>query len=251
MDEKIEETVQALRGRHLNALFAETSEIARAEALRLIPVSAVVGIGDSTTLAQIGVKEEMKKRETRVLDGFEKKAPHLSIEEYAEVRRRLVEESTVCDIFLTSTNAVTEDGRLVNMDATGNRVAGIFWGHPLTIIVVGRNKIVKDLDEAFDRVRNVIAPNHLRIRSVELGGRPRDAPCAKTGRCSDCRSPGRICNVLTVIEGKPSRTEINVIIVNEDLGLGWDPSWPKERIDRIIENYKRHVWIPPANPHPK
>ena len=146
----------------------------------------------------------------------------------------------------TGTNAVTQDGRLVNVDAAGNRVAGMFWGHPTTIIVVGRNKIVKNLDEAFRRIRTVIAPNHIRIRAVELGGRRVETPCVVTGECSDCRVRDRMCNVFTVIEGKPLRTGINVVILEDDLGLSWDESWPRERIAKIIENYKKLVWIPPT-----
>jgi len=123
----------------------------------------------------------------------------------------------------------------------------MFWGHSLSIVVVGRNKIVRDLDEAFHRVRNVIAPNHARIRSEELGGRKRSTPCVASGECSDCRATDRICNIFTVIEGKPRRTDLNVVIVNEDLGLGWDTSWPRDRVIKIIENYKEFVWIPPRN----
>ena len=120
----------------------------------------------------------------------------------------------------------------------------MFWGHPTSIIVVGRNKIVKDLDEAFSRIRNIIAPNHARIRSVELErGKPK-TPCAVTGECSDCRTTDRICNIFSIIEGKPFFTDLNVVIVDEDLGLGWEPSWPKDRIVGIVENYKKFVWIP-------
>ena len=168
---------------------------------------------------------------------------HVDSEEYARWRRDVRKEATVCDVFLTGTNAITQDGRLVNVDATGNRVAGMVWGHPTSIIVVGRNKIVRDLDEAFHRIRNIIAPNHLRIRATELGGRKRNTPCMVTGECSDCKSIDRICNVFSIIEGKPSQTEIIVVILNQDVGLGWDPSWPQDRIEKIIENYKKFVFI--------
>jgi hypothetical protein len=107
--------------------------------------------------------------------------------------------------------------------------------------------MVKDLDEAFYRIRNIIAPNHVRIRSAELGGRNSKTPCAVTGECSDCRAIDRICNIFGVIEGKPFFTDLNVVIVDEDLGLGWDPSWPKNRIEEITEHYKRFVWVPPGN----
>jgi len=110
--------------------------------------------------------------------------------------------------------------------------------------VVGSNKIVRDLDEAFYRIRNVIAPNHIRIRSVELGGREFRTPCVVTGECSDCRAIDRACNVFTIIEGKPFRTELDVVIIDEDLGLGWDVSWPQDRLTKIIENYKKFAWVP-------
>jgi len=245
MDKEIETTLKALRSRHFDGVFVENSEEAKNKILDLIPKDAVVGIGDSTTVAQIGVKEELKKRGTRVLDGFDRKITYTSLKDYEAFHNRLIEESTLCSVFLTGTNVVTQDGRLVSMDAVGNRVAGMFWGHPKTIIVVGRNKIVKDLDEAFHHLRKVIAPNHIRIRAAELGGRRVETPCVATGECNDCRVKDRMCNVLTIIEGKPLRTDITVMIVNEDLGLSWNTSWPQERIAKIIENYKRSVWIPP------
>lgn len=246
MDEEIEATLRSLRSRNLGAVFTENSEDARNKIVDLIPEDAAVGIGDSTTVAQIGIKEELKRRGVKVLDGFDRTRVCASMKDYEEHHNRLVRESTMCEVFLTGTNAVTQDGRLVNVDAAGNRVAGMFWGHPTTIIVVGRNKIVKNLDEAFRRIRTVIAPNHIRIRAVELGGRRVETPCVVTGECSDCRVRDRMCNVFTVIEGKPLRTGINVIILEDDLGLSWDESWPRERITKIIENYKKLVWIPPT-----
>ena len=247
MDKEIETILRSLRSRHLNGVFVENSEVAKSKILDLIPNDAVVGIGDSTTVRQVGVKEELKKRGTKLLDGYDRKTVYTSIKDWEELHNKLVEKSTMCDVFLTGTNAITQDGRLVNVDAAGNRVAGMFWGHPTTIIVVGRNKIVKNLDEAFHRLRNVIAPNHIRLRAVELGGRRFETPCVITGECNDCRVRDRMCNVFTIIESKPLRTNITAIIINEDLGLGWDESWPRERIAKIIENYKRFVWIPPAD----
>jgi hypothetical protein len=239
MDIQIEESLASLHSRHINGIFAENSEDARQKILKLIPQEAVVGIGDSTTIRQIGIPKILRERGIKILDAFEPKD-----KESHEYHQRLVKEATVCDVFLTGTNAITRDGRLVNVDAAGNRVAGMFWGHPISIIVVGRNKIVKGLEEAFDRIRYIIAPNHIRIRSVELGGREFKTPCVTTGECNDCRATDRACNIFTIIEGKPFRTTLNVIIVNEDLGLSWDPSWPQERIAQIIENYKKFVWIP-------
>lgn len=245
MDEKIEATLRNLRSRHLNGVFAMNSEDGKKKILELIPKDAVVGIGDSTTLAQIGVKEELRKIGVKVLDGFDRRTVYAGIRDWEELHTELLEQSTSCDVFLTGTNAVTQDGRLVNVDGEGNRVAGMFWGHPTSVVVVGRNKIVKNLDEAFDRVRNVIAPNHIRIRAVELGGWRVETPCVANGKCNDCRVGDRMCNIFTVIEGKPLRTNITVVVIDEDLGLGWEESWSRERIARIIDNYKSFVWLPP------
>jgi len=248
MDKEIEMTLRSLGRRHLDGKFAEDSGDAKRIVLRLIPKDAVVGVGDSTTVAQLGLKRELKRMRTKILDGFDNTRVYSSIEDWDKFHMMPITESTTCDVFLTGTNAVTVDGRLVNVDGAGNRVAGMFWGHPNAIIVVGRNKIVKNLDEAFHRLRHVIAPNHIRIRAVELGGRAVKTPCVITGECTDCRARDRMCNIFTVIEGKPAQTEIHVVIVNEDLGLGWDESWPQKRILRIVEKYKKSVWIPPAVP---
>lgn len=239
MDIKIDQCLASLHSRHINGIFAENSDEARLKVLGLIPKDTVVGIGDSTTIRQIGIPQILKERCTKVLDAFDPQD-----KDTKEYHGRIVREATICDVFLTGTNAITQDGKLVNVDAAGNRVAGMFWGHPISIVVVGRNKIVKDLNEAFHRIRNIIAPNHIRIRSSELGGREFKTPCVKNGECTDCRAIDRACNIFTIIEGKPFHTDLNVIILNEDLGLGWETSWPRDRIMKVIENYKKFVWIP-------
>lgn len=244
MDNQIEKTLSSLKSRHINGIFAEDSGDAGQKILDLIPMHAVVGIGDSTAVNQIGIPQTLKKRGNKVLDAFEPRGSQVNSKDNPQSWQIVVKEATVCDVFLTGTNAITKDGRLVNVDATGNRVAGMFWGHPTSIVVVGRNKIVKDLDEAFHRIRNIIAPNHIHIRSAELGGRRFGTPCVVTGECSDCKTTDRACNIFTIIEGRPFLTELNVVIVNEDLGLGWDPSWPPTRIMKILENYKEFVWVP-------
>ncbi len=244
MDANIEKILSSLRSRHIQGIFAENYEEANQKILALIPLNATVGIGDSTSMRQLGVLEALRERGTKMLNPFEPKEEEISVEDFRQRRARVVTDATLSDVFLTGTNALTQDGKLVNVDAMGNRVAGMFWGHPLSIIVVGRNKIVKNLDEAWQRIRNIIAPSHFRIRTGELGGRKRETPCVVTGKCNDCRAVDRGCNIFTIIEGKPSSTNLNVILINQDLGLGWDPSWPRERITKILENYKKFVWIP-------
>ena len=245
MDEVIKKTLAGLKSRHIEGYYAADAGQARERVFDLIPSEAVVGIGDSTGLRQLGLTEALKARGTELLDGFGPWPQGRPDDEARREHDRTVRAAGACDVFLTGTNAVTQDGRLVNVDAVGNRVAGMVWGHPLSVIVVGRNKIVRGLDQAFDRIRNVIAPNHARIRAVELGAGPMNTPCAKTGKCGDCRSADRICNVTMVIEGKPFQTRLCVVIVDQDYGLGWDETWPPARIEAIIENYKKHVWLPP------
>jgi hypothetical protein len=244
MDTQIEECLASLRSRHVKGIFAENSEKARLKILDLIPQNAVVGIGDSTAVKQIGIVSALTERGTKVLDPFESKGSQVDSRGAYEYTERVSKEAAFSDVFLTGTNALTQDGRLVNVDGNGNRVAGMFWGHPISIIVVGRNKIVRDLDEAFHRIRNIIAPNHICIRTAESKGRKFKTPCTETGECKDCRSSDRVCNIFTIIESKPFRTDIHVMIVDEDLGLGWDPSWPKSRIMKIIDHHKRFIWIP-------
>jgi len=244
MDTDIEKILSSLRSRHIKGIFAESYEEANQKILALIPLNATVGIGDSTSMRQLGILQALRERGTKILNPFELKGEEISVENFRQRRARVLKDATLSDVFLTGTNALTQDGKLVNVDATGNRVSGMFWGHPLSIIVVGRNKIVKNLDEALQRIRNIIAPSHFRIRTGELGGRKRETPCVVTGRCNDCRAEDRGCNIFTIIEGKPSQTNLNVILVNQDLGLGWDPTWPQERISKILDNYKKFVWVP-------
>jgi hypothetical protein len=244
MESEIEKTLSSLCSRHINGIFAEDHADANQKILALIPSGATVGIGDSTSMRQLGIPPALRKRGTKILNAFEPKGEGISAEEFRKRNSQVRRDATLCDVFLTGTNALTQDGRLVNLDATGNRVAGMFWGHPLSIVVVGKNKIVPDLEEAFQRIRNIIAPTHFRIRSADLSGKKRETPCVVTGECADCRAADRGCNIFTIIEGKPTQTNLNVVLVNQDLGLGWDPSWPRERIDRIRNSYKQSVWVP-------
>jgi hypothetical protein len=244
MDVQIKKTLSSLRSRHIHGIFVKDSEEAIQKIMNLIPHDAVVGIGDSTTTKQLGILKPLRERGTRVLDPFETKKSKRGSNDAFQWHKHVLKKATVSDVFITGTNAITQDGKLINVDAVGNRVAGMFWGHPISIVVVGRNKIVKNMEEAFYRIRKIIAPNHVRIRSKELGGGDSKTPCAITGECSDCRAADRICNIFVIIESKPFFTDLNVVIVNEDLGLSWDSSWPKDRILQIIENYKKFVWVP-------
>jgi hypothetical protein len=141
-----------------------------------------------------------------------------------------------CEYFITGANAVTRDGMLVSTDAGGNRVGGMIFGPQQVVIVVGKNKIVRDLEEAFHRIKNVIAPALCRIKG-------RKTPCAVEGRCTDCRSPERACHVTVVLERCPTYTPVTVVLVDADLGLGWDEDWPRERVEQIYAACSALTWL--------
>ncbi len=224
MRNDIDTVVESLKANRFDPVeFVEKADTARKIVLDMIPIDATLGFAGSTTVSQIGLTDQLRLRGTKGLDLAE--LGELPLDEM--MRRR-------SDILLASCNAVTLDGKLVNIDGTGNRVSSMIFGPKRVVLVIGMNKIVRDINEAIDRIKNVIAPYHAMV----LG---RKTPCATTGRCTDCKSPERICNVTTIIEKKPSLTEIAIVLVGEDLGLGWDPDWPEERKERITSVYRGEI----------
>jgi len=222
MDPKMEKTFNSLKKNNFNVEYVEKAEDVADIILKLIPEEASLEMAGSISVDQIGVKNLLIER------GNEGLVPDQEdFNPYAVNKTRK-------DVLLVSTNAVTLDGKLVNVDGMGNRVTGMVYGPTQTILVVGRNKIVKDVDDALDRVQNVIAPYHAKNMGLAT-------PCAKTGKCEDCSSPDRICNITTIISKKPPGIDFTIILVNEDLGLGWDPDWPEERKEKIATSY-REEW---------
>lgn len=206
IDKEVKAVVESLKGNRFNPVeFVEKTDEAAKKVLDMIPSGVKVGMGGSMSLGQLNITEELVKRGS------------LDRSQY--------------DIFLTSSNAITLDGKLVNIDMRGNRVADMIFGPKNVIVVAGMNKIVPDVHAACDRIKNVIAPYHAKTMGVKT-------PCAIEGKCSDCNSPDRICNITTILEKKPLSTEIAIILVGEDIGLGWDPEWPEERRERIASAYK-------------
>lgn len=243
MEEEIKKTLKSLEARNIKGWFTNNSEEARDLMLNLISRDATVGVGDSSTVRQIGIIKSLKNRGTRavgIIHQSDLDKPVKGTRNYVEFLFRSTIEATLCDVFLTSVNAITQDGRLLSIDLAGNRVAGMFWGHPQVILTVGKNKIVKDLNEAFQRVKNVIVREHVRSR------KDKGPPCVVTGTCQDCIGKNRVCNITTIIEGKPTFTEMNVIIVNEDLGLSWDESWAQKRINQIAANNEKFTLTIPG-----
>lgn len=202
---QVERTRKALEGNGFKSLFVPDARSAVEAILDMIPDGAIVGIGGSMTLTQIGFFKAVKGRGVDLINPFGK---DISLEERGELNRRIFS----CDYFLCSTNALTEEGQLYNVDATGNRVAAMFFGPKKSIVVCGINKIVKDMEEARRRVWNFAAPTN----ANRLG---RKTPCTKTGVCADCNSPERICNISVELLKKPIRSDILILIIGEPLGL--------------------------------
>jgi len=197
-------TVEALKRNGFAATYFSTSEKAAEYILSLIPSNSSVGIAGSATTKGLKIIDELKSKGNEILDH---NLPGLSNEEKSVIRLR----QQTCDVFLTSSNALTLDGKLVNMDGIGNRVSAMIYGPKKVIIVVGINKIVSNLDQALDRIQTVASPlNNKRLNQSN--------PCVETGTCVDCHSPTRICNILTVLHKKPLLTDTTVIIIGENLG---------------------------------
>jgi hypothetical protein len=225
-EHSLHETAHTLKQHGFNPLIVSTREEARASILDYIPLNSLVGIGDSATVRQIGVIEALHARGTSIVNPF-----------YGKFRRETAVASLLADIFLTGINAVTREGSLVDIDGAGNRIAGTIFGPPEVLVVAGQNKIVKNVDEAMERLKTVIAPHHAAGMGYSL-------PCTRTGTCQDCDSPKRICRIETVITRAPMYTQTTVVLVEEDLGLSWDPQWAPERIGKIHTQYLSHVWNP-------
>ncbi len=197
--------VEALKKNNFNADFFSTREDLIKKLLELIPEKDVIGVGGSTTVQNLGILEILAKRGNLILD--HNKAG-LSPEEVLNLRRKQL----TCDTFMTGSNAITLDGKLVNTDGVGNRVASMIFGPKQVIILAGTNKIVKDEEEARKRIRTIAAP----INNKRLN---RPNPCTVTGECMDCQGPTRICNITTILKKRPSLTPFSVFIINEELGF--------------------------------
>jgi hypothetical protein len=234
LKKQLEAVVNKLTRNRFDAVLAEDIDAARSRILEIIPPGATVGVANSVTIRQLGIAKALQERGTTVLDPV---APSYGLVEFKEemIMPTLLKATLGSDVFISGTNALTEDGKLINVDGLGNRVAGIVFGARTSIVVVGRNKVVKNVDEALDRIRNTITPTMTKRRNIPL-------PCAKAGKCVDCSMPERACNITVIIEKKPPLTDLKVILVNDDLGLGWDPEWPKERIDEIRKKYEQFDW---------
>ena len=194
----------------MKAFYAPTSQEALATIMGLIDEGATVGIGDSLTLYQIGVLDALQKGNYKLIYPWRQGA---SREENYDLRRQTI----VAQVYATGSNAITATGELINIDGVGNRVASMMFGPEKVIIAAGFNKIAPNLEAGIKRAQEVAAP----LSAIRHGW---DTPCVKTGICSDCQSPDRICSVVGIIERDHgskwlNEPRIHVVIVGEELGL--------------------------------
>lgn len=199
----IERTIENLKKNNMEAFLVQ-DEVDLIEKLNeLIKDGSMVAVGGSITLFEMGVIDYLRNGKFTFLDRYE---TNLS----SEKLKKLYRESFGADTYLCSTNALTEQGELFNVDGNGNRVAAMIYGPDQVIVICGINKIVKDLKEAEERVKKIAAPVNARRLN-------KNTPCTKLGYCTDCNSNDRICCDYVIMKRQRSN-RIKVIIVNKELG---------------------------------
>lgn len=210
MNMKIEKAAAALRKNNMAAFYTPSKAAALKKVEELLDKNALVAVGGSVSLAECGVLDLLRSGKYRFLD---RHAPNLTPEEI----QNIFIASFSADAYLCSANAVTENGELYNVDGNANRVAAICYGPKKVILVVGVNKIVKDIGEAVKRVKTVAAPkNALRLNA--------DTPCKFTGQCvsedmtGGCATPNRMCSSFLISSYQKIKDRIAVILVDENLG---------------------------------
>ena len=207
-----ENIIENLKRNNMNALAVETASDALEYIKNTIPEGAVVSNGGSVTLSEIGAIELFRKGNYNFLD---RGADGLSRDEIEDIFRK----SFFADYYLMSTNALTEDGLLYNVDGNSNRVAALVYGPENVIIVAGRNKIVKNIDEAIKRVKTVAAPkNCVRLNCMTYCNAKGECVCADSNDFDGCDTDSRICCNYVISSKQRKKGRITVIIVNEDLG---------------------------------
>lgn len=197
--------VRALKKNGFDAMYVKTGAEALALVAKHFKHGMTVGFGGSMTVRGIGVQDSAKAAGCELLDH---NAPGLT----PEVKTSILKRQLTSDLFVSGSNAVTLEGEIVNVDGTGNRVAALSFGPTRTIVVVGINKVVRDLDEAFAHIESWAAPmNNKRLDKPN--------PCVKAGVCMDCDGDTRLCRVYQILRKRPSGTDFTVIVVGEELGF--------------------------------
>lgn len=193
--------IKGLKSRNMTGYYAASKEDAREIALSLIPEGSSVTMGGGMSVHEIGLVKALQEGNYNFID-----------RDAYEDKRAAMLAAYDADIFLSSSNAITQDGILVNIDGNANRVSAIAQGPKKVVMIVGMNKVCDDWDGAMKRARNVAAP----INTQRFG---LNTPCTKTGTCMDCKSPDTICCQFLITRFSRHAGRIHVILVNDNLGF--------------------------------
>ena len=193
--------IKGLESRNMSGYYATTKKDALAQALALIPEGSSVTMGGAMSAHEIGLVEALKDGNYNFIDR----------DQYTDKRAAML-AAYDADVFLSSANAITDDGIMVNIDGNANRVSAIAQGPKKVIFIVGMNKVCPDLDSAMKRARTVAAPTNAQRFGLST-------PCAKTGACMDCKSPDTICCQFLITRFSRHKDRIHVILVNRNLGF--------------------------------
>ncbi len=206
---RLRQAAEALQANNFDATIHAAPRDAAAHLMEaVLPAgwTGSVGLGGSQTVIASGILDMLKARPgVNLIDTYDRSRPR---EEIIEMRR----QSLLADLFIASSNAVTMAGQLLNLDMIGNRVGAIHFGPRKVALFVGRNKLCDTMEQARERVKHLASP----MNTMRIGSK---TPCVKTARCSECKSPERICNVWTVTEKSYPPQRIHVLLINQDLGF--------------------------------
>lgn len=195
--------IKNLNKRQMEGYYCKDKETAIKKVLEIMPKGASVSWGGSMTLTETGLMDTIKNGDYKLID----RDKVTTLEE----QRKVYGEICMSDVFLMSTNAITLDGELINIDGRGNRVAFLCYGPQNVVILVGMNKVVTDVESGLNRVRNIASPPN----TVRLN---KNTPCAITGKCEDCYSPDCICSQIVVTRRSGIPNRIKIILIGEELG---------------------------------
>lgn len=198
-----ETLIKNLDKRGMEAYYVDNKDDALKMALRFVTPGSSVSWGGSMSINEIGLIPALKAWDCTVLDR--------TVPKTEEEKKDFFGKVAVCDYYFMSTNAITMDGELVNIDGTGNRVASLIFGPSNVVIIAGMNKVADNLESAVDRARNTAAT----MNTIRLD---RKTPCTQVGRCMDCMSPDCICNQFVVTRRSAPAGRIKIILVGEELG---------------------------------
>lgn len=203
-EQRIQRTIKSLEKNNMNGYMVSSKEELIKKIEQLIEANSKVSCGGSMTLFETGVMEHLKSGRYEFLDRYKEGLTHHEIKE-------IFRQSFLCDAYVTSTNAITENGEIYNVDGNGNRVAAMLYGPDKVIIVAGINKIVSNLEQAIVRTKEFASP----INAKRLD---RETPCTKIGQCVNCNSDKRICNEYTLIKRQNDKNRIHAIFINDSFG---------------------------------